>query len=193
MPALTPHTKVRMTRSTLTTFLALALSACGRDAAVQDEAARQATADSARIRATADSVRQAATADSLQRAQRQASLVDSLSRQIGFDYGRAAIRAAGRSILDLKVEILRANPSVRIQVAGHTDIRSSDRFNQALGMRRAEAVKLYLTRAGIAADRIDVVSYGKTQPVDTGTSRAAHARNRRAEFAVVAGGPASRR
>jgi peptidoglycan-associated lipoprotein len=108
-----------------------------------------------------------------------------MSQKIGFDYGSAAIRPAGRPILDRKVALLRDNPSLRIQIAGHTDSRSSDGFNQALGLRRAEATRAYLTRAGIAANRIDVISFGETRPFDTATTRAARARNRRAEFTVA--------
>jgi peptidoglycan-associated lipoprotein len=182
-----------MTRApfTITLLFGLALSACSRDSARQEEEASQAAADSARV--AADSAQRVAAADSVQRAQELARITETMGERIGFAFDRSTIRAADRPILDRKVELLRADPSIRIQIAGHCDIRGPDRYNQALGTRRAEAAKQYLTRAGIAADRIDVVSYGETQPLDPGTTREAHARNRRAEFTIVGGGPATRR
>jgi len=174
-----------MTNATLTITLLLAVtpSACGRDAALREEEGRRAAADSAPV--AADSARRVAAADSVRRAQERARITETLAERIGFAFDRSMIQAADRPILQRKVELLRANTSIRIQLAGHCDIRGSDRYNQALGMRRAEAAKQYLTSAGVAADRIDVVSYGKTRPLDPGTTRAAHARNRRVEFTIA--------
>jgi peptidoglycan-associated lipoprotein len=174
-----------MTRSTLamTLLFAVGISACGRKAA-REEAARQAAADSAQRVAAADSAR---------RAQELARVSGIVGEQIHFAFDRSLIRAADRPILDRKVELLKADSTLRIQIAGHCDTRGPVQYNQRLGMRRATAAKQYLTRAGIAAGRIDVVSYGETRPLDPGTTREANARNRRDEFTIVAGGPAARR
>jgi len=179
-----------MARATVATTLlfTVVLSSCGGETVDQETAARQAAADSAQ--AATDSAQQAAAADSARRAEEMARINQTMGERINFAFDRAAIRDADRPILDRKVQLLQANPSIRIQIAGNCDTRGPDWYNDQLGMRRAEAAKQYLTRAGIAADRIDVVSYGETRPLDNGTTREAHARNRRADFTIVAGGPA---
>ncbi|MFM8780978.1 MAG: OmpA family protein, partial [Gemmatimonadota bacterium] len=78
--------------------------------------------------------------------------------------------------------------SIRIRVAGHTDERGSDEYNIALGMRRAAAAKRYLVDLGIAESRIAVVSFGEERPLNTESTEAAWAQNRRDEFEIVAGG-----
>jgi peptidoglycan-associated lipoprotein len=182
-----------MTRTTLAlTFLvALGLSGCGGDTVNQEEVARQAATDSAQ--AAADSAQRAAAADSARRAQEWARITQTVGERIHFAFDRALVRAEDRPILDRKVELLGADPAIRIQIAGHCDVRGPAQYNQVLGMQRAEAAKQYLTRAGVAANRVDVVSYGETRPLDQGTTREAHASNRRAEFTIVAGGPAADR
>jgi peptidoglycan-associated lipoprotein len=180
-----------MARATVakTLLFTIVLSSCGGETVNQDDAARQAAADSAM--AATDSAQQAAAADSARRAEELARITETMGERINYAFDRAAVRDADRVVLDRKVELLEANPSIRIQIAGHCDVRGPDWYNDQLGMRRAEAAKQYLTRAGIAADRIDVVSFGETRPVDSGTTREAHANNRRAEFTIVAGGPAT--
>jgi len=182
-----------MNRTTLapTLFFALMLSACGGDTVIQEDEAAQAATDSAQ--AAADSAQRAAAADSARRAQEWARTTETMGELIHFAFDRSTIRSEDRAILDRKVEILGADTSIRIQIAGHCDVRGPDRYNQALGMRRAEAARQYLTRAGVAADRVTVVSHGESRPLDSGTTREAHARNRRAEFTIVAGGPATPR
>lgn len=178
-----------MTRATLVITLCFAtgLSACGRDTVIEEGETGQAAADS--TQAAADSAQQAAAADSVRRAEQWARITETMSERIHFAFDRAVIQDADRPTLDRKVEILGAEPSIRIQIAGHCDVRGPAQYNQVLGMQRAEAAKRYLTGAGVATGRIDVVSYGESQPLDNGTTREAHARNRRAEFTIVAGGP----
>ena len=105
-----------MSRATLTIPLlfSLALSACGRDT-VQEEEARRAASDSA---LAADSAQRVATADSLRRAQELARITETMGERVGFAFDRSMIRAADRPILDRKVELLQADPSIRIQIAG---------------------------------------------------------------------------
>ena len=67
-------------------------------------------------------------------------------------------------------------------MAGNCDERGSDEYNLALGNRRAIAAKQYLTSHGIAASRIEIVSYGKERPVDPGHNEEAWASNRNDQF-----------
>jgi len=116
-----------------------------------------------------------------------ARLRSTLAEVIYFDYDRSEIRADSRAVLDRKARILRDEPSVRIRVEGHADERGSTEYNLALGSRRAEAVRAYITAAGIQASRVEIVSFGEDRPADRGRNEAAWSRNRRAETVVTAG------
>jgi peptidoglycan-associated lipoprotein len=110
-----------------------------------------------------------------------------MAERVHFDYDKSDIRADSRAILDRKTRILRDEPTVRIRVEGHADERGSTEYNLALGNRRAEAVRAYITAAGIPASRIEIVSFGEERPVERARNEAAWSRNRRAEFVVTAG------
>jgi len=152
----------------------------------QEDAARRAADDAARRRA-ADSAAAAAAAARDAAAAAEA-LRTTLTAVVHFDYDQADLRPEDRAILDAKVPILTANPTVVIQVAGHTDERGSDEYNLALGQRRASSVKAYLVQHGIADSRVQTISYGEERPMAQGTDESAYAQNRRAEFAIT-GGP----
>jgi len=154
-------------------------------AKAQAEAARLAALDAARRRA-ADSAAAAAAAARLRAA--ASSLAMTLTAMVHFDYDQADLRPGDRAILDAKVPILQANTGVTIQVAGHTDERGSDEYNLALGQRRAAAVKAYLVQRGVPDGRISTVSYGEEHPIAQGSDESAWSQNRRAEFAITAGG-----
>ena len=70
----------------------------------------------------------------------------------------------------------------KLRVEGNCDEFGTDEYNHALGLKRAKAVKQVLVSNGIPSSRIDVVSYGESNPVCTGTTPACHAKNRRAEI-----------
>lgn len=111
-----------------------------------------------------------------------------LTAVVHFDFDKSDIRPEDQQILDAKVPVLQANPSVTIRVSGHTDERGSDEYNLALGQRRAAAVKAYLVQHGIADSRIETISYGEERPVAQGHDESAWSQNRRAEFEITAGG-----
>ena len=174
-----------------------AADSAARAAARRDSLAAVARADSleraARERARGDSVRaevQRAQADSAAAAARSGlSAADSaiLAEAIHFDYDKADLAAADLPRLDRKLAIFQAHPRLEIQIAGNCDERGSDEYNLALGERRAAAAKRYLVAHGVAADRINVVSYGKERPLDAGHGEEAWARNRRDDFVVTRG------
>lgn len=105
-----------------------------------------------------------------------------------FEYDTDEIRADAQAALDKKIPLLKANPAVRLSIAGHCDERGSDEYNIALGRRRAESVKRFLTDRGIDAGRIETVSFGRERPQVQGSTEEAFARNRRDEFTILAGG-----
>jgi peptidoglycan-associated lipoprotein len=151
----------------------------------QEDQARLAAEAAARHRA--DSI---AAADAAARAAAAAAgdLKNALEAMVHFDFDQSELRPEDRSILDAKVPILQANPSVALRIAGYTDERGSDEYNLALGQRRAAAVKRYLIDHGIAEARLETVSYGEEHPIAQGSDESAWSQNRRAEFAITAGG-----
>jgi len=70
----------------------------------------------------------------------------------------------------------------KIRVEGNCDEFGTDEYNHALGLKRAKSVKQVLVSNGIPSSKIDVVSYGESNPVCTGTTPACHAKNRRVEI-----------
>ncbi len=70
-------------------------------------------------------------------------------------------------------------------VAGFTDDRGTEEYNRSLGERRALAVRQALLIKGVAASKVQTVSFGKEMPVDPSSNEAAWAKNRRAEFGIV--------
>jgi len=143
-----------------------------------EDLAAQARADSieATRRARADSVAlaQRAEADRLAReeaerlARTRAALQDALTRRTHFDFDRAEIRSEDRPVLDGKLAILRANPMLLLRIAGHADERGSDEYNLVLASRRAATVRTYLVNHGIAADRLEVLSWVSGRSRETG-------------------------
>lgn len=113
-----------------------------------------------------------------------------LAAAVYFDYDSDELSGDARASLDAKLPILRANPGLRLRIAGNTDERGSDEYNLALGQRRAASVKRYLSDQGIDGGRLDIVSYGEERPAVTESSEEAWRMNRRAEFEIVAGGDA---
>ena len=101
-----------------------------------------------------------------------------------FDFDSATLTDQARAVLDRNAKTLRDHSSSKIVIEGHCDERGTVEYNQALGERRAQAARDYLVAAGIAADKLEIVSYGKERPFDNGHDEAAWAKNRRAHFTI---------
>ena len=89
-----------------------------------------------------------------------------------------------RATLDAQAQWLNSNSQVRVTIEGHADERGTREYNIALGERRANAARLYLESRGVAAGRMQVISYGKERPEAFGSDEASHQRNRRAVTVV---------
>ena len=107
-------------------------------------------------------------------------------KTIYFDYNSSSLSFAGREALEANAEFLKENESVAVQVEGHADERGGVQYNIALGEKRAQAVKDYLTALGVSSERITTVSYGKDRPLAFGHDDEAWSKNRRANFVVTA-------
>lgn len=140
-------------------------------------------AETARLRAVEAEHRAllAAQARAEADAERHASTIGEVVR---FAHDVSELDGEARSTLDRKVTILQANPGMSILVTGHASEPGTDPYNWALGLRRADAVKAYLTSQGVTAARIAVASAGRNDPVASGGGAEAQAQNRRAEFRI---------
>ena len=99
---------------------------------------------------------------------------------IYFAFDRSDITAESRQVLVRQAALLNQNPSVTVTIEGHCDERGTVEYNLGLGERRANATKQALIALGVAAGRINVISYGKERPVNPGHNDQAWAQNRRA-------------
>ncbi len=104
--------------------------------------------------------------------------------RIQFDFDQYVLTADAKQILQSNASLLAAAPAVKVLIEGHCDERGSDEYNLALGEKRALATKSYLVSLGIAASRMNVISYGEEMPIDPASTSAAWAQNRRANFKV---------
>lgn len=85
---------------------------------------------------------------------------------VNFDFDSAQLDAAAQQILLRQAAWIRAFPEVRFRVYGHTDLVGSERYNHALGLRRARAVVAFLARHGIHRNRLEaLVSRGQRDPL----------------------------
>jgi peptidoglycan-associated lipoprotein len=103
---------------------------------------------------------------------------------IFFDYDVYTIRADAQDALSKDASYLVSHPSIKIVIGGYCDERGSDEYNLALGQNRANAAKDALVTAGVAVDRIRIISYGKEKPFCTDSTEACWQLNRRAGFAL---------
>ena len=105
-------------------------------------------------------------------------------RSIWFDFDSSMIKPEYQSFLQAHADYLRANKnkSVHILIQGNTDERGTAEYNLALGQRRSEAVKKFLTILGVDASQIEAVSLGKEKPMNEGHDESAWKANRRADI-----------
>ena len=105
-----------------------------------------------------------------------------LTRIFYFDFDQSQLQQSDLTALEMHADILRNNPNRAVVIEGHADERGTREYNLALGERRANAIRSFLTTAGVPSNQIETVSYGEERPIDPGHSEAAWARNRRAEL-----------
>ncbi len=109
-----------------------------------------------------------------------------------FEYDSAALTASAMTALDRVASQILDIPDRKFEVAGHTDAKGTDEYNNRLGQRRAISVYEYLTRQGVPDARLVVRSYGETQPIapntqaDGSDNPEGRALNRRVEIVDLA-------
>jgi peptidoglycan-associated lipoprotein len=103
---------------------------------------------------------------------------------IYFAFDSSELSDQARLVLNNNAEFLRQHSSLTVTVEGHCDERGSEKYNYALGRRRAESVKKFLLDQGISTDRLVTISYGENKPVVAGRDESAWAKNRRAQMVI---------
>jgi peptidoglycan-associated lipoprotein len=108
-----------------------------------------------------------------------------LNTDVLFAYNSFTLTEEAKELLAQKAQWMVQHPEVTVQLEGHCDERGTVAYNLALGERRANAVRQYMTALGVSAARITTISYGEEFPLDPGHDEGAWARNRRAHFAIL--------
>jgi peptidoglycan-associated lipoprotein len=101
-----------------------------------------------------------------------------------FDYDTYDVRNDAQTVLAGDASFLVSHPNIKVVIGGYCDERGSNEYNLALGQNRADAAKNALVTAGVAANRIRVVSYGKEKPFCSESTEACWQQNRRAGFTM---------
>jgi len=111
-------------------------------------------------------------------------------QNVYFELAKWDITPASRPELDKLVKVLKDNAQWRVEIATHTDSRSSDSYNMKLSQKRAEAIVTYLVTSGIAKERLVAKGYGETMLINrcangVNCSEEEHQANRRTEFTIL--------
>jgi outer membrane protein OmpA-like peptidoglycan-associated protein len=103
---------------------------------------------------------------------------------VHFEFDRFNLRPDALTVLDEAVTAMRANPSLRLEIEGHTCNIGTAEYNLALGERRARAVREYLTSRGVDPERLRTASYGEERPRYDNGREETRRLNRRAALVV---------
>ncbi len=108
------------------------------------------------------------------------------AQTVYFEYDRANVRAGeAAKVAEVAAKFKAEDGATDLLVEGHCDERGTEEYNRALGERRALALRELLVAAGIPADRVHTVSFGKDKPIEPLRSESAYSKNRRGEFILI--------
>ena len=155
------------------------------------ESSRSAAGGAGRSGATKESDTDASSLKSLQEGKPPVTPASSPLKDVFFDFDRYDLSAEARSTLRASAEWLKTNPAVRVEIEGHCDERGTNEYNLALGAKRAQAAREYLTTLGVVSARLSTTSYGEEIPVCRESNEACWKQNRRARFVILPSRPAS--
>ncbi len=116
-------------------------------------------------------------------------LVANVGDRVFFDFNKSTLSADADATLGRQAAWLAKYPNVDVLVAGNADERGTETYNLALGKHRANAARDYLVAQGVAASRIQTISYGKGCPVAAGNDEASYQQNRNAITSVQGNNP----
>jgi outer membrane protein OmpA-like peptidoglycan-associated protein/Tol biopolymer transport system component len=106
-------------------------------------------------------------------------------KNVFFDVNKFDLKPESEAELDILVKLLNENPTLKIQIGGHTDNVGKPADNLALSNSRAKAVVSYLVSKNISSQRLLAKGFGETQPIDDNKTEEGRAKNRRTEMKVI--------
>ena len=110
----------------------------------------------------------------------------SILRNLYFDFDKSTFKHESYNELNKLERMMQQNPSLKVEIGGHTDVVGSKNYNIFLSRKRAEAVKDFLTKKGIDSRRIKAVGYGTSKPLASNDDeKDGRELNRRVEFKVT--------
>ncbi len=150
-------------------------------AATAQEFANERAADEA-VKVAAAELNQTMSVAVAQRRGKPSAIAELAQKDlVGFAPGTAKVPASAKRALDELAATLKSNPEREVVIDGHTDNVGGPRYNQALALRRAAAVRAALLQRGIASSRIAIRSLGEENPASSNANRIGRLENRRAE------------
>jgi OOP family OmpA-OmpF porin len=106
-------------------------------------------------------------------------------KNIQFNFGKTSLHPDSFEELNSVATMLADNPTLQLEIGGHTDDEGPDDYNLILSQGRAQAVVDYLISQGVKAEQVMAKGYGETKPIDHGITKEAKAVNRRVEFTIL--------
>ncbi|MBI1840399.1 MAG: peptidoglycan-associated lipoprotein Pal [Verrucomicrobia bacterium] len=107
------------------------------------------------------------------------------TQTVYFDYDKFNIKPTEVEKIRTVATHMKANAKHLVVVEGNCDERGTEEYNRALGERRAQAIREFLAREGVAPDRVRTISYGEDRPAENGHTEAAWSKNRRGVFVLM--------
>ena len=123
----------------------------------------------------------------MQEGKSSATPASSPLKDVLYEFDRYDLSADARATLRANADWLKSNPSARVEIEGHCDERGTNEYNLALGAKRAQAAREFLSTLGIPADRLSTISYGQEIPVCREQTEDCWRKNRRARFVILQG------
>jgi outer membrane protein OmpA-like peptidoglycan-associated protein len=108
-----------------------------------------------------------------------------LKQTVFFDTNRATIKPVSFALLDDVARAMADNPTINVEIQGHTDSVGDDHFNLKLSQKRAESVRVYLANKGIDKNRMVPIGYGENVPIADNRTSEGRSQNRRVEFVIT--------
>ena len=106
-------------------------------------------------------------------------------KNIFFDYDKSTIKSESFAELERLVELMIAEPQMRVEISGHTDNKGSDTYNKTLSENRAKAVVDLMIDLGISPERFEYKGYGFDRPIAGNETEEGRQENRRTEFKII--------
>ena len=116
----------------------------------------------------------------------QAAVQQITDGRVLFAFDKFDIQPEYKEVLKTKAELMKQYPSIRVRIEGNCDERGTQEYNLALGERRARAAYEYMVTLGVNPSQLEMISFGKENPVVQGSGESVWSQNRRDDFRVIA-------